>query len=239
MEITDIHCHILPGLDDGAKDLEESLALVKKAREQGVTTFIATPHYSRRFPNDCPERIKEKCEELEEAARAQISPELSIYPGQEICWETDVPEKLDRGELLTLAGSSYVLVEFLPSVSRQSLYQSLRTLRLAGYLPILAHGERYGALRKEGLEELVESGIQIQMNYGSIGASLFDKEERWCRRQLKDGMISFLGTDMHGIHTRPPRIAEAMKWLRTHLDEEELTRICHVHGQRVLTNQNL
>ena len=90
MEITDIHCHILPGMDDGAKDEEESLALVRMAWEQGVRTFIATPHYSRQFRNDCPERIREKCEKLEKEARKTIASEIRIYPGQEICWEESI-----------------------------------------------------------------------------------------------------------------------------------------------------
>lgn len=239
MEITDIHCHILPGMDDGAKDEEESLALVRMAWEQGVEAFIATPHYSRQFRNDCPERIREKCEKLEKEARETIASEIRIYPGQEICWEESVPEKLDRGELLTLADSSYVLVEYLPSVSYGALFRNLRTLRLEGYLPILAHAERYGALRTEGLEELTEAGVCVQMNYGSIGTSLFDKDQRWCRKQLKEGNIHFLGTDMHSVHRRPPRVAEAMKWLETHLSGEELSRICRDHAGQVLTNQNL
>ncbi len=239
MEFTDIHCHILPGMDDGARNEEESLALIRMAWEEGVTRFIATPHYSRQFRNDCPERIRDKCRQLEQKARETIAGELEIYPGQEIFWEEEIPEKLDRGELLTLADSSYILVEYRPSVSYRTLFESLRTLRMAGYLPILAHAERYAALRKEGLCELRESGILIQMNYASIGRSLFQKDERWCRKQLKEGYIDFLGTDMHNTNRRPPRIQEAMKWLASHLSEEELVQLCQIHGSRVAANQNI
>ncbi len=239
MEFTDIHCHILPGLDDGARDEEESLAMIRMAVEEGVTRFIATPHYSRQFRNDCPERIREKCHQIEEKARETITKDLEIFPGQEIFWEEEIPEKLDRGEILTLADSSYILMEYRPSVSYRTLLSSLRILRTGGYLPILAHAERYSILRKEGLQELKKSGIYIQMNYASIGRNLFQKDERWCRKQLKEGYIDFLGTDMHNTKSRPPRIQEAMKWLIPHMDEEELAQLSQIRGSRVTANQNI
>lgn len=239
MELTDIHSHILPGLDDGAKNLQESLALVRMAYEQGITHIIATPHYSPQFHNCRPTLIRERCLALEEEVQKNIAPEIRIYPGQEICWEDGVPEKLDAGELLTLADSSYVLIEFMPQESYRRIYQSLRTLRLAGYLPILAHAERYGELRKKGLEELADTDILIQMNYGSIGSRMFDRDERWCRKQLKEGLIHFLGTDMHSTNRRPPATEKALTWMRSHLEEDEIMLLCREHGEQIIMNQSI
>ncbi len=239
MELTDIHSHILPGLDDGAKNQQESLSLVRMAYEQGITHFIATPHYSPQFHNCSPALIRERCLALEEEAKNKIASEIRIYPGQEIYWEDGALEKLDAGELLTMADSSYVLIEFMPQESYRRIYQSLRTLRLEGYLPILAHAERYGELRKKSLDELVDTGVLIQMNYGSVGSRMFDRDERWCRKQLKEGLIHFLGTDMHSTDRRPPATEKALTWMQSHLEEDEITLLCREHGEQIIMNQSI
>ena len=156
MRKIDIHCHIIPGLDDGAADLNESLEMLKIAWAQGFDTFIATPHYSLHYQNLCPELIREQCSLLEEKARSAVCPEIRIYPGQEICYEDDTMKKLEQGRLLTLADSSYVLTEFPYHILFAELYRSLQRLRLEGYIPILAHAERYRSIREneESLEEL-------------------------------------------------------------------------------------
>ena len=219
MRKIDIHCHIIPGLDDGAADLNESLEMLKIAWAQGFDTFIATPHYSLHYQNLCPELIREQCSLLEEKARSAVCPEIRIYPGQEICYEDDTMKKLEQGRLLTLADSSYVLTEFPYHILFAELYRSLQRLRLEGYIPILAHAERYRSIREneESLEELTEAGVLIQLNYESLERSWADRSQRWCRKQLKDGRVHFLGTDMHNTGGRRPETEKAVKWMQKEL----------------------
>ena len=241
MEKTDVHAHIISGIDDGAENAEESMAMLKLAAVQGFRKFIATPHYSPQYRNLCPEYIQEECRRLEEQAQACIHPDIRIYPGQEIYYEDGVMEKLDKGKLLTLAGSSYVLMEFAVHVSYSELYRSLQRLRLEGYYPVLAHAERYPALRKEenSLEELEEAGVLIQLNYGSLQGAWWQETARWCRKQIKAGRIHFLGTDMHDAVNRPPHTERTFAWMERYLDKERLEALCYGNAERLLKNESI
>lgn len=235
MEITDIHCHVLPGIDDGARTEEESLKMLEMAYIQGICKVFATSHGSLEFPSSRPDIIHQKCRELEMRARAEIDPEIRIYPGQEILFSDSVPERLERGELLTLAGSPYVLLEFFPAASFATIYRAVRECGMSAYYPILAHIERYGALREEGrIEELTEAGAYMQMNYRIIGGRWYEPSVRWCRDMLKKQRIHFLGTDMHNTGTRAPEIKGAMKWLERNLDGAYLAKICRGNAESVL-----
>lgn len=237
MRKTDMHCHILPCIDDGARNEEESLTLLRMAFEQGITRVIATPHASDAFPESLPDVIKRKCGLLEETARQEIHPDIRIYAGQEILYTEGVPEKLDRGELLTLAGSSYILIEFHPSTPYQTLYRAVRELVMTPYNPVLAHFERYEALREEGrVEELIRAGAYMQMNYQPIAGRWYDSSARWCRRMLKAGNVHLLGTDMHRAETRPPRTDGAMDWITSHLNKEEIENICCNNAESIIKN---
>lgn len=232
--IIDIHAHVLPGVDDGSRTMEESVQMLKLAARQGVTAVIATPHYSRRHPL---EGISERTEALQAVIRKSI-PDFCIYTGQETFWHHELPERLNAGQALTMAGSRYVLVEFDPSVPYSELFRGIRGLQTAGYLPILAHIERYECLRRTGTEELRSCGCRLQMNYESLIGSFFSAETRWCRKQVSEETIDFLGTDMHRLDWRPPEIREAMRWLRGHVGEEYLKRITRknafsvIHGEQ-------
>lgn len=217
--IIDIHAHILPGVDDGADDWEETRWMLRCAYEQGIRTIIATPHYSRRQDTG---KLREKANRLEEEAR-EIAPDYRTYLGQEILYFDSLVEHLKEGHALTMAGSRHVLVEFMPEVSYKKLYQAVRTVLMAGYYPIIAHVERYRALRDEGqMEELAETGCWMQMNYRSLQGGIFDQNARWCRRQVQAGRIAFLGTDAHHRDYRTPEIAKSLQWLESHVREEEL-----------------
>lgn len=223
-KIIDVHAHILPGIDDGAANLEESCRLLERAVSQGIISAVATPHDFARLK---PDMLRELAAEVEKEFRRRY-PDFTLYLGQEIFFHEEVPEKLKAGELLTLADTRYVLVEFATDVPYGSLYRGIRRLVTAGYLPILAHMERYACLRKEeNLRDLEGSGCLFQMNYASLQGRRFQSDVRWCRRQVLEGRIHYLGTDMHRMDYRPPDIDGAMEWAERHVDEallEEMTR---------------
>lgn len=235
MEITDIHCHVLPGIDDGARTEEESLQMLKMAYGQGIRRVFATSHGSFMFPSGQPDIILQKCRALETRARMEIDPEIRVYPGQEILFSDSVPKRLEKGELLSLAGSPYVLLEFFPAASFATIYRAVRECSLLAFYPILAHIERYEALREEGrIGELTEAGAYMQMNYRIIGGKWYEPSVRWCRNLLKREGVHFLGTDMHNTGTRAPDIKNAMKWLEKNLDETYLARLCRENAESVL-----
>lgn len=217
--IVDIHAHILPGVDDGAKNMRETCLLLQKAAEQGISAVIATPHNSTRIGT---EQLRELTMQMEQEFGRQF-PDFYLYTGQEIYFHEEMIGRLREGKLLTMADSRYVMVEFSPGVSYGSLHRGIRTLVSAGYWPVLAHVERYRCLRREeNLRDLEESGCLFQMNYSSLTGGRFSGDVRWCRKQVLAGRIHFLGTDMHRMDFRPPEIDRAMEWLEKHVDEELL-----------------
>lgn len=207
----DIHTHILPGVDDGSRDWTESRAMLKSAYNQGIRHLIATPHFSQH-------QQVEQLESLARQLRAEaknISPELEVSLGQEVLYFEDLVSFLADGKVLTLAGSRCVLVEFYPQDSFARIMRAINQLQRSSYVPMIAHIERYQCLYEKGkIEELKQTGAYLQMNYGSLIGGLLDKRVRWCRRQVRRGYIDFFGSDMHNMTTRPPRIQEAVAWIK-------------------------
>lgn len=139
--VIDVHAHILPGIDDGSRDWDESRRLLEESYRQGIRYIIATPHYSRRgLPSD----IYDLSEKLKEEAR-KIAPDFQIGLGQETYYHEGLIENLKNGRALTLDGSQYVLVEFEPQVPYMKMYQAVRKLTMARYIPIIAHVEEHEA----------------------------------------------------------------------------------------------
>lgn len=233
----DIHCHILPGLDDGARDVPETVTMVQMAVNQGIQGVIVTPHHSAGFTKATPEIIRAYCAKLEAAFQKKIHENFRFFPGQELLYSDNTLEKLKKGQVLTLADSNYVLLEFLPDVNYSYLFTAIRRMTADNYRPVLAHAERYGVLRVKGrMDEVIEAGAYIQMNYRSIGGTWYNETTRWCRSMLKQQKVHFLGTDMHNDSSRCPETAKAEIWMQKHLSEDYLQRICFSNAESILKN---
>ena len=214
-KIIDIHAHILPGVDDGARDLKESIALAVSAASQGIRAVIATPHFSRRGdPDEYRQLLKSVQTEIWKSC-----PDFQLYLGQELYYHEDLGDRLLSGQALTLADSSYILVEFNPAEPFSRMSRGIRNLCGLGYIPVLAHAERYGCLRESGmLERLREMGALFQVNYESLTGRWYDRDVFWCRKQIREHRIHFLSTDMHQMDHRPPEIKRALDWLDKNVD---------------------
>ena len=214
----------------GAKDMEEAKELLRMAISQGVTGVVATPHDSRRGVS---QRLERLAEGLEREIQKEY-PDFFVRLGQETCYHEELTARLQKKEALTLAGSRYVLVEFPETVGYNSLFQGIRKLLGVGYQPVLAHIERYGCLRQAGLEELASIGCFFQMNYDSLSGMWIQPDVRWCRRQVKEGKIHILATDMHRPQYRPPSVRKAFRWLEKHLSREQIERMTYVNPLRIV-----
>lgn len=238
--IIDIHSHILPGLDDGAADMAESMRMLRLARRQGITQIIATPHYSAQFRNTCPEKIRELCLMVQEYARQEMHTEFSIRPGQEILYAGNTVSLLDGKDILTISDSRYVLVEFLPGAPYSEILRAVRDLILSGYVPILAHSERYMCLREKGrIDDLKGQGAYIQINFRRIGGKWYDGTTRWCRKMLQSEKADFLGTDMHNSRERRPETGPALEWMKGHLRKGYMVRIMSENQKKVLADEKI
>lgn len=212
--LVDIHSHILPRLDDGAKNLEETKKMIDMSYEQGVRHIVATPHYIRGENSYTKEQLLDCFHQVEEMEKER-HPDLTLYLGHEIFYTVSILEDLRAGEIQTLNGSDYVLVEFSVHVSYRELHQAIRSITQAGYIPIIAHMERYECLfkQRDRVEELRRIGVYFQMNATSVLGSFFDGRVRECRRLVLDGDIQLLATDMHSSKNRPPKMDEAVQWV--------------------------
>lgn len=195
----DFHCHLLPGIDDGAANWTESLAIAGCLQRAGFTGAIATPHYLAGYLTPEKSKIKTLVDELRNRL-ADAGIELNVFPGSEVQICPELPELVGRGEVLTINDSGrYLLVEMpfgeLPLCTDQVIFQ----LKLNGVTPIIAHPERNSifSAEPERLLELVRGGCLLQVNIGSFCGFFGGKAERTARNLARYGMVHFFGSDLH------------------------------------------
>lgn len=237
----DIHSHIIYHIDDGSRDIEESVDLIRSAVRQGATDIIATPHYYLEYPSD-PVRIKEKLSVIEKAVK-EAGITVRLYAGNEVLYFDSMAERLKNGKILTLAGSRYTLIEFYPMESYNTILKCVRNIRNAGYLPIIAHAERFRGLREKGLSEIISLGAYIQLSTEPIARkgifAFFDGETRFVRKALKRKEVHFLGTDMHRADRRPPVITDALKWISDNLDKDYANAILVENAMKMTEDKEI
>lgn len=235
-EIFDIHTHILPEIDDGAKNWDTCLEMISQSWDFGVRGIIATPHYLPWKECVAGEVIRSLCGEAERRARDILGKPMKVYPGNELYYHTELVNVLNENRVLTLAGSRYILVEFAVDVPYGKLYQGLSRLRMEQYRPILAHTERYRCLRKEGrLEEIKKAGALIQMNYEAFQKGVLDETGRWSRQRLIGGEVDFVASDMHNLTSRQPFGEKNMSWLHRKLPEKYVDILLMENAKKICT----
>lgn len=210
----DMHCHILPGVDDGAMDQATMVAMLQTAYDEGVRCIIATPHFHPRRGHATPEVLRHKLAEVRKSAH-QIDERFRIYLGTEIYFGQDVVEKLQKGEILTMNKREQILVEFSPSESYQYIKQGLQQLQMSGYEVILAHAERYQCLLDEfeNIEHIWNMGVNIQVNAGSITGQSGTPTRRFVKKLLSEQMVFAVASDAHDDGKRAPRLKKAAQYV--------------------------
>ena len=231
----DIHSHVLPEVDDGARNWDMCLEMLKRSAQCGVKVVIATPHYIPFRPGMSAEKIQELCQEVQEKLYTKMGIAMDIYAGHEIYYSIGVIDRLKKGEALTLAGSRCILVEFKPNVPYAVISQAVKEFRAEGYVPVLAHVERYLCLQKAGrIEELEEGGALFQMNVEAFQGGMFDGESRWAKKLLLNESIDFLASDMHNLRGRPPMSEGQLTWLQKKLSPEYQEKLLGGNAERLL-----
>lgn len=209
----DIHCHILPGIDDGAGSEQESCMMARMALDDGVTAVAATPHCNvpGRFSNYAGETLAEQFHSLRRLLRDHEIP-LPVYTGMEVFVTRDYPRLLRQGRLLPLGSSSYMLLEFAFDESPVFMEHMLQTTLDCGCVPVIAHPERYYCTQdeRELLFVWAEKGCVIQLNKGSFFGLFGRRAARtahWC---LEEGCVHLVGSDAHSPYQRTTRLASAL-----------------------------
>lgn len=218
----DIHAHILPGLDDGARDLESALAMAELAAESGVTVIVATPHSN--LPgcraNYWDGELRREFVNFQKALN-DAEAAVTIFPGMEIFGTPDVPELLREGKLITLARSRYLLIEFpFQDYDRQAT-QILANVAAMGYRPVVAHPERYRYVQEFPplLNRWVEMGCLLQVNKGSLMGRFGRAEEMLSLSLLDRGFAAFVASDAHSPAVRTTWMMDVRDFLSEEYSE--------------------
>lgn len=207
----DLHSHILAGLDDGARDMEESLAMARIAVESGVRVIAATPHTpEERFLENAAATVEAKTRELQYMLRQEGVP-LRVFSGMEVFVTEDTPRYLKRGWQLPLAGTRYVLSEFRFSEDPDFISYMFREIRRAGFVPVAAHPERYYCVQDEPrlVAEWRREGVPIQLDKSSLLGGFGESDKLAAEWLLQNGAADLVASDAHSPHRRTTALAEA------------------------------
>ena len=238
--MTDIHCHILPGADDGAETMEDAVQMARMAAASGVRTILATPHCNLPFAeqkNYISTGLRDQFVALARAVKQALIP-LAILPGAEVFCTPQVPELLDRRLLLGLAGSRYLLVEFFFDESPDFMNDMLRAIAGRGMIPVVAHPERYDAIQASTqlAQEWVRLGYVLQINKGSILGRLGRGAELAADRLLSDGLAHIAASDAHSPLTRTPELDELRRYLEQAYSPRYARLLLEQNPQRILSD---
>lgn len=235
---TDIHTHIIPGVDDGAESIEISLEMLKIAWEDGISQMILTPHNKPMRHNVSPESMKKRTEDLMREA-ASLGLDFTFWLGNEFYYRSDLPEVLEAKRGCTMAGSSYVLVEFGPMDEFEYIRNGVYQIQATGYRPIVAHVERYQSIltKPYRVEELKEMGAYIQVNAGSITGQYGFGTKRMTKGLLKDELADFVATDAHDTAKRSPKLSECAKYISKKFGEDYMQKLFFENPKKLIANE--
>jgi protein-tyrosine phosphatase len=207
--LVDLHCHLIPGVDDGAHDEAESLRMMQVALADGIGTIAATPHAHR-----CPaKRVPEKVARLNEIAQ-ENGLNLRIVPGIEVRYDPNLFQRFEAGEFLTLNDTRYMLLELYLSGSwPKRLMETIAELHEAGVWPVLAHAERYEDVQHDPaiLLDVIAAGVPVQLNADSLAG----RSERGAREAaeylVSNHLAHLIASDGHNARWRPPMLRAAFE----------------------------
>ena len=231
----DVHSHILPGIDDGARTFDESIEIVQVLANQGVTDIIVTPHYvvdtlyvSPKSENA--KLLKELQKRLKEA-----SIDVNLYLGNEVYIDGGIKDLLKKKKITTLGGGDYLLVEFPLNDAYPNYVDILGELIAMGYKVVLAHPERYAIIQEDYsiLEDLCDMGVLLQCNFGSFLGKYDRHAEKLAVRLAKEQRIFLFGSDIHSAH-RKDTIVKATRKLHKYYADKDLERLLVKNPRKML-----
>lgn len=232
----DVHCHLIYGVDDGARSFEGTKKMIRDAVNNNVSAMITTPHITpgqERFPYD------DYLAHLEEtrAYLAQENIPITLYTGAEILYTHNTPEMLMEGRVPTMAGTQFVLLEFSPDDTFKFLLDAGKNVASCGYVPIYAHVERYECLKKLNQISRLrdECNAQIQVNARTVVKKHKFFKERWVRKLLGSGMVDYVATDCHDLPGRDNCMAACFERLQQDLGPEAAHALTHGNAEKLLS----
>ena len=236
----DFHTHILPNIDDGSRSIEETFNLIKEAKNVGFEAIISTSHYMEKYyETNAPEREVWINAIYENLQAKNI--DINLYLGNEIYLSENIIKLLEEGKASTINDTSYVLFEMPLNAEPMNLYDVIYEMMQYKLVPILAHPERYSFVQKDPdlIYDLIEKGVLMQANYGSIIGQYGEKAQMIVTRFFENNMIHFLGSDVHRQNTIYPKIPQILDEIADIIGEEKLEELTTTNPKLVLNNKKI
>lgn len=217
----DMHNHVLFGVDDGAKTLQDSMDLIKIAYDDGVRGLVMTPHFHPKRGMAHYAEIVENFNMLVDMVE-QHYPDMQIFLGREVYYRSDILETKGKVDKFLMSGTSCMLVEFSTTVDEGYIKKAVSNLLFEGYQPIVAHVERYACAvkNKELVKELKSIGAYIQINADSILGKTGFAVKQAVKYYLKNGLVDFVSSDAHDAKSRKPELSAAYAYVAKKYGEE-------------------
>ena len=223
---TDLHSHVIWGVDDGAETKEETFRMLQEAAADGIDTILCTPHMTPGVYEFPEETFQEHFREAE-AYIQQERLSLKLLQGAEILYTDSTPRLIREGKVPTLAGSRYVMIEFSPTHTKEFIFSAVQKVAGTGMIPVIAHMERYPAIGKTGdARELKQRyGALIQINARSLTRKQPLLRRRFFDSLFLEGICDFIATDTHAMEGRGTCMTAGMDAVRVKYGEETAKRL--------------
>lgn len=235
----DIHTHILPYADDGADTTDDALDMLHHAKSDGVTGIILTPHTHFEDYLNTTQVISRLVESFMKETENR-RPDIPLYIGSEAYFTSSFREQFYMGEIPTLCGSRYVLTEFSFRRPPEDILPVFEQLSKDGYVPIIAHPERYPYWRDAiapDLRYLLRLGVRLQITAGSLLGQFGDRAQRIARSLLDAGNVSFVASDCHDPFDRSPRLSGANEFIAQSYGAQAVQTLFYTNPQKIINNE--
>lgn len=232
----DIHCHILPGIDDGAADMAEAVAMARLAQRSGVTGIVATPHFrGERQSLALVDRIIDRYQRFGQALQRE-GIRMELYPGAEVLCLPQTVELARKEELPTLSNSNCVLTEFFFDMPFEMMDEILSEIAQCGYRPVVAHPERYGAIIEDprGLDYWFRRGYILQLNKGSVLGAFGYRVRNTAQWILETGLAHIVSSDAHSASHRTTDMSILRQFLLDEYPEPYVRVLMEENPQRLI-----
>ena len=232
----DLHCHLLPGIDDGAPDIASSMDMLRALRDLGFTDICATPHQRNGLFIPSQDEIRSAYAEFQgEMGKQGLAARMRL--GAENYWDEILIERLRKHEVPCYDGRRAFLFEVNPVLLPPHLEEALFEIRLGGCLPVMAHPERYLSVQRDpGCAESLGKQAALVVDLEAVAGGQNRAETKAARRLIEEGLAHAVASDMHSSDTRGD-VASGIAWIRKHLGGEAVVRLLEENPRRILDGE--
>lgn len=210
--IIDVHCHIIPGVDDGSDSMEETLKMLRIAANEGITDIICTPHFKSGHHNTTEEHIGKYIEQIASMEK-ENNISINLFPGEEVYYFSEISEAMEQGKVVTMPDGDHILIEFSPIENYRYIRNAIDDIISNGLIPVIAHIERYESVSSDlnNAFDLKKMGAEIQVNASGVTGKVGKGMKKVIHSLLKEQLVDYIGTDAHSENERSPRIRECAR----------------------------